>query len=157
MSLEVVHAPTAFRQPLGLRVLERQCQFHPCGPLVAAAAEPGSELSGVDPVTAANTHLGQARAGFFEKDGELLVAERVELVDRAVRLVSGGAAVPQAGLADRSPNEAVPKLVVQTLQDAPLHAERRGRPALEEAACDHDGVGTQLNELGGGTERVRRG
>src|SRR5256885_12347335 len=29
-----------------------QCQFHPCGALVAAAAEPGSELSGVDPVTA---------------------------------------------------------------------------------------------------------
>src|SRR2546423_8813017 len=137
MSLEVVHAPADFRQHLGLRFLERQCQFHPCGALVAAAAEPGSELSGVDPVTAANAHLGHARAGFLEKDGELLVAERVELVDSAVRLVSGGAAIPQSGLADRSPDEAVPKLVMQTLQDAPLHAERRGPPALGEAACGH--------------------
>src|SRR5437870_13334065 len=127
MSLEVVHAPADFRQHPGLRFLERQCQFHPCGALVAAAAEPGSELSGVDPVTTANAHLGHARAGFFEKDGELLVAERVELVDSVVSLVGGGAAVPHSGLTDLSTYEAIPKLVVHILQIAPLHAELRVR------------------------------
>src|SRR5439155_14173830 len=99
--------------------------------LVATAAEPGRELSRVDPVTTADADLGHAWAGFFEKDGELLVADGVELIDGTVRLVGRRTTVPQCGLADRAPDEAVAELVMQTLQDPALHSQRRCGPAAE--------------------------
>src|SRR2546427_6271368 len=103
MSLEVVHAPADFREHPGLRFLERQSQLHPRRSPVAATAKPGSELSRVKLVTAPNADLGQARAGLFEQNGELLAPDGVELIDRAVRLIRRRAAVAQPGLADGSP------------------------------------------------------
>src|SRR6266705_4324333 len=138
MSPEVVHARADFREHLGLRFLERERQLQARRPPVAATAEPGSELGRVDLITAPNADLGQARAGLLEQDGKLLAADGVELIDRAVRLVRRRATVPQPGLADRSPHEAVAELVMQTLQDPALHPQRRGRPALKEASSDHD-------------------
>src|SRR5438132_779449 len=151
MSPEVVHARADFREHPGLRFLQRESQLYPRCPPVAATPEPGSELSRVDLVTAPNANLGQAGAGLLEQDGELLAADGVQLVDRAVRLVRRRATVPQPGLADRSPDEAVAEFVMQTLEDPPLHPQRRGRPAFEEAAREHDRVGAQLHQLGSGT------
>src|ERR1700737_2992765 len=149
MSREVVHARPAFREHLGLRVPERQCQLDPGGPSVAAAAEPGSELGRIDLVAAPDADLRQARACFFEEDRELLAADSVELVDRAVRLVRRRATVSQPRLADRSPDEAITELVMKALKDPPLHPQRRGRAALEEPAGDRDRAGTHRHELAG--------
>src|SRR4029077_2446858 len=140
MSREVVHARPDFREHLGLRFLERQCQLDPRGPPMAAATELGSELGRIDLVAAPDADLRQARAGFFEQDRELLAADGVELVDGAIRLVRRRATLMQRGLADRSPDEAVTELVMEALQDPSLHPQRRGRPALEEAAGDRDRV-----------------
>src|SRR6267378_734658 len=124
MSLEVVHARPDFREHLGLRLFERQCQLDPRGPAVATPAESGGELGSVDLVATPNADLGQARACLFEKDRELLAADSVELVDGAVRLVGRRATVAQPGLADRSPHEAITELVMQALEDPALHPQR---------------------------------
>src|SRR3984893_16638790 len=107
MSLKVVHASAHDGQHLGLRVLERQCQLEPGGAAVATATELRGELRGIDLVAAANAHLRYPGSRLFEEDGEFLSAHRVELVDGAVGLVGGRAAVAQPGLADRTPDEAV--------------------------------------------------
>src|ERR1700730_12047578 len=121
MSREVVHARTDFREHLGLRFLERQCQLDPRGPTVAAATEPGSQLGRVDLVAAPDADLRQARAGFLEKYRQLLAADGVELVDGAVGLVRRRATVSQPGLADRSPDQAIAELVMEAPEDPPLH------------------------------------
>src|ERR1700730_11360590 len=138
MSREVVHAGAHFGKHFGLRVLERQRQLDPRRPAVAAATELRGELRGIDLVTAANAHFREARTRLFEEDGELLAADRVQLVDGAVGLVGRRAAVAQPGLADRTPDEAVAELIMQPLQDSSLHPQPRGRPALEEAASDRN-------------------
>src|SRR5438105_11197263 len=108
---------------------------------MAAPAELGGELCRIDLVAAADAHLRQPRSRLFEEDGELLAAHGVELVDRAVGLVRRRTAVTQPRLADRAPDEAVAELVMQPLQDSPLHPQRRGRAALEQASSDRDRVG----------------
>src|SRR2546429_9774991 len=128
-----MHAQARFGQHLGLGLSQRQRHLDPRRPPMAAAAEFGRELGGIDLVTAADADLRQPRTGFFEEDGELLAADRAELVDRAVRLISRRPTVAQRSLADRSPDEPITELEMQPLQDAALHPQRRGGAALEEA------------------------
>src|SRR2546423_3597162 len=150
MSLEVVHARSHFGEYPGLRFLERQGQLDPRGATVSPAPELGGQLGGIDLVAAADADLGHAWPCLLEEDGELLATNGVELVDSAVRLVGGGSAIAQPGLADRPPDEPVAELVVEALQDSPLHAERGGGPALEQTARDHHRVRPELDQLGGG-------
>src|SRR5436190_23887453 len=111
------------------------------------AAEFCGQLGGIDLVAAADADLRQPRTGFLEEDGQLLAADRVELIDGTVRLISRRPAVAQPGLADGSPDEPVTELEVQPLQDAALHPEGGGRPALEETPGHHHGVGAELDQL----------
>src|SRR2546430_14407019 len=121
------------------------------------AAEFCGQLGGIDLVAAADADLRQPWTGFLEEDGQLLAADRVELIDGTVRLISRRPAVAQPGLADGSPDEPVTELEVQPLQDAALHPEGGGRPALEETPGHHHGVGAELDQLSRRAQRVAGG
>src|SRR5205809_7944580 len=121
MSREVIHPQARFGEYFGLRFLQWQRDLDPRCPLVATAAKFCGQLGGIDLVAAADADLRQPRTGFLEEDGQLLAADRVELIDGTVRLISRRPAVAQPGLADGSPDEPVTELEVQPLQDAALH------------------------------------
>src|SRR5436309_5103666 len=144
MSREPSHPLAGLGQHPGLGLLQRQRDLEAGRPPMAAAAKLCGELGGIDLVAGADADLRQPRTGFFEEDGELLAADRVELVDRAVRLIGCRPTVAQRSLADRSPDEPITELEVQPLQDSALHAQRRGGTALEETPGHHYRVGAEL-------------
>src|SRR2546423_9596626 len=116
MSLEVVHARANFREHRGLRFSQRQRQLNAGRAVMTATTEPPRELGRVNLIAAADADLGQVRPRLFEEDGELLAANRVELVDGAVRLVGRGAAVSKRGRTNRAPDQAIAEPVMRTLQ-----------------------------------------
>src|SRR5947207_11498025 len=146
MSREPSHPLAGFGQHPGLGLLQRQRDLEAGRPPMAAAAKLCGELGGIDLVPATDTDLRQPRTGFFEEDGQLLAADRVELVDRAVRLICRRPTVAQRSLANRSPDEPITELEMQPLQDAALHPQRRGGPALEEASGHHYRVRAELDQ-----------
>src|SRR5437899_745927 len=123
MSLEVVHARANFREHRSLRFPQGQRQLDAGRAIVTTTAELPGELGRIHLVAAPDAYLGQVRPRLFEEDGELLAADRVELVDGAVRLVGRGAAVPERGLADRAPDQPAVELVVRALQAPSLHSK----------------------------------
>src|SRR5436309_8268731 len=139
-----MHAQARFAEHFGLRFLQWQRDLDPRCPAVATTAKFRGQLGGIDLVAAADADLRQPRTRFFEEDGELLAADRVELVDRAVRLIGCRPTVAQRSLADRSPDEPITELEVQPLQDAALHPQRRGGTALEETPGRDHRLGAEL-------------
>src|SRR5437870_13841378 len=156
MSREPSHPLAGFGQHPGLGLLQRQRDLEAGRPPMAASAKLCGELGGIDLVAAADADLRQPRTGFFEEDGELLAADRVELVDRAVGLIGRRPTVAQRSLADRSPDEPITELEMQPLQDSALHLQRTGGTALEEAWGHYAPGRAELDQLGGLARRVWR-
>ena len=96
---QLTDAAPCLSEHSALSFFQRQGQLGSGRAVMSAATEDGGQGRRVDLVTAADTDLCQVRGGLFEKDGQLLSAERVELIDRAVRLFGRRTARAQVGLA----------------------------------------------------------